>query len=538
MKKLACIAGITVALLAVSLRLRAQEKHAKHHHYKLIDLGTFGGPASHFNFGHPITFSSGGIVNQHGTAVGFAETSTPDPFPAFCFIPPDCQVNSAFQWRNVTLTDLGALTGGTSSAAFWVSPNGLVAGISETGQTDPLFPGAPQILAVLWKDGNIINLGTLPSGGYESEAESVNSGGQVVGSALNTIPDPNSMAAENFWYLGQPYGYQQRAFLWDAKNGMRDLGTLSSGDDAQAIFINERGQIAGFSYTNSTVNAATGFPTQDPFLWENGKMLDLGTLGGTFGYPMWLNNRGQVVGVSNLAGDVNSHGFLWWEGMLEDLGTLGGDTSLPDYISDNGDIVGAADVPCRPSQSCPPEDHRAILWRNGEKIDLGVLPGDSCSRAFMINSSGQIVGNSESEALCYVSGEHAFLWENGGPIVDLNSLIPPNSSLELSHAFAITDSGEIAGVGVPAGCDPSNDFLCGHAYVLIPCDENHPFIEGCDYGLVDPAPAVEVHPEQITEGPAARASQVMQSPSEMTARFRSSIEARNRRYGTPQLSPQ
>jgi probable HAF family extracellular repeat protein len=538
MKKLMCIVGITFALLAISLQLGAQEKRVKHHHYKLIDLGTLGGPASHFDFGHPVTFSSGGVVNQQGTAVGFAETSTPDPFPAFCFLAPDCQVNHAFQWRNGALTDLGALTADTSSAPQWISPNGLVAGASETGQTDPLFPGLPQIHAVLWRDGKIIDLGTLPGGGYESEAESVNSRGQVVGGALNTVPDPNSAAVENWFLFNVPYGYQQRAFLWDAKNGMQDLGTLPGATDAQAIFINEQGQIAGFSYTNSTVNAVTGIPTQDPFLWENGKMTDLGTLGGAFGYPMWLNNRGQVVGVSDLAGDVNSHGFLWWEGTLEDLGTLGGDTSLPDFISDNGDIVGAADVPCRPTQSCPPEDHRAILWRNGEKIDLGVLPGDSCSRAFMINSSGQIVGNSESEALCYVSGEHAFLWEDGGPIVDLNSLIPPNSSLELSHAFVITDDGEIAGLGVPAGCDPSNDFLCGHAYVLIPCDENHPFIEGCAYGLVDPTAAVEVHPDQITEGPAARASQAMRSPSEMTARFRSSMLGRNRRIAMPQTSPQ
>jgi probable HAF family extracellular repeat protein len=525
MKKLMCIAGITFALLAVSLRLKAQEEHHKHHHYKLIDLGTFGGPASHFNFGPPVTFSSSGILNQRGTAVGFSETSTPDPFPAFCFISPDCQINHAFEWRNGAMTDLGALTGDTSSAPQWISPNGLVAGLSETLQTDPLFPGAPQLRAVLWKDGNIIDLGTLPGGGFESEAESVNSHGQVVGSALGTVPDPNSSSVENFWYFGQPY--QQRAFLWDAKSGMQDLGTLPGGNDAQAIFINERGQIAGFSYTNSTVNETTGFPTQDPFLWENGEMTDLGTLGGTFGYPRWLNNRGQVVGVSNLAGDLKFHAFLWQTGVLTDLGTLGGDTSLPGFISDTGDIVGTADVP-----GTAPQDHHAVLWRNGRMIDLGVLEGegDACSRAYMINSSGQVVGNSENETDCDSSGEHAFLWEDGGPMVDLNSLIPANSSLELSHAFVVTDRGEIAGLGVPPGCDPSNDMQCGHAYVLIPCDENHPSIEGCDYSLVDAATAAEVHSEQITE---AATSQAKPSPSERLTRFQSSMAGRNRRYRSP-----
>jgi probable HAF family extracellular repeat protein len=511
MKKLACIIAIALAVLTASLTLEAQGNPCKLHHYKLIDLGTFGGPASYFDFGHPVTFSSGGILNQQGAAVGWADTSTPDPFPSFCFVT-DCQVTHAFRWANGALTDLGALTVNASSAPQWVSPYGLVAGLSETGQTDPLFAGMPQIHAVLWKDGKIIDLGTLPEGGFESEAESVNSSGQVVGSALNTVPDPNSMAAENFWFFNLPYGFQQRAFLWDGKNGMRDLGTLPGGADAQAIFINERGQIAGFSYTNATVNATTGTPTQDPFLWEDGKMSDLGTLGGTFGYPSWLNDLGQVVGASYLAGDVNFHPFRWQAGKLEDLGTLGGDTGFPGFISEAGDVVGTADLP-----GPLPQNHHAILWRNGKKVDLGVLTneGDSCSRAYWINLSGQVVGNSESEALCDVSGEHAFLWQDGSPMVNLNSLIPAGSALELSHAFVITDSGEIAGLGVPAGCPPSQDMVCGHAYVLIPCDENHPLIAGCDYTLVDP---LAVTAPQSADATNARAG--TSSASKVATRFR------------------
>jgi hypothetical protein len=59
-------------------------------------------------------------------------------------------------------------------------------------------------------------------------------------------------------------------------------------------------------------------------------------------------------------------------------------------------------------------------------------------------------------------------------MVNLNSLIFGDSSLQLTFAFAINNRGEIAGVGVPAGCKPQDVGLCGHAYVLIPngdCDD-------------------------------------------------------------------
>jgi hypothetical protein len=81
-------------------------------------------------------------------------------------------------------------------------------------------------------------------------------------------------------------------------------------------------------------------------------------------------------------------------------------------------------------------------------------------------------------------GEHAFLWEDGGPMVDLNTLIPADSSLTLTYAVAINDSGVIAGFGVPPGVPPE-DFEIGHAYILIPCDQDHPGVDGCDYSMAD-----------------------------------------------------
>jgi len=265
----------------------------------------------------------------------------------------------------------------------------------------------------------------------------------------------------------------------------------------------------------------TGIPTQDPFLWRNGKMIDLGTLGGTNGVAIVVNSRGQVAGQSNLAGDLTFHPFLWDNGVLTDLGTLGGDAGLPLWINDAGDVVGAADL--AGSQTAD-----AFLWANGVMTDLGNLGADSFANA--VNSERQVVGASQVDSTTM----HAFLWEKGGPMADLNSLIPTNSSLQLANAYNINERGEISGIGAPAGCGASDAALsfCGHAFLLIPCDENHPGVEGCDYDTVDAETAAQARPAQITESSApARGAKF--APTELMTRSRA-MARRNQRFGTLQ----
>ena len=189
---------------------------------------------------------------------------------------------------------------------------------------------------------------------------------------------------------------------------------------------------------------------------------------GVDGPAMLLNNRGQVAGTSTLAGDVNPatgnliyHPFFYDKGVMTDMGTLGGDTGFVTWLNDAGAAVGTADLP-GPSGG---QSHHAFLWRNGVMTDLGSL--GSSSHAEGINSAGQIVGRYQTAGLNNPH-RHAFLWENGGPMVDLNPLIPGNSPLELEEGGNINDRGEIAGRGYPAGCDDID--ACGHAFLLIPCD--------------------------------------------------------------------
>src|ERR1700761_4934396 len=56
-------------------------------------------------------------------------------------------------------------------------------------------------------------------------------------------------------------------------------------------------------------------------------IVDLGTLGGTNSNGNGINSIGQVVGSSTLSGDQYTHGFLYSNGAMKDIGTLGGNKS-------------------------------------------------------------------------------------------------------------------------------------------------------------------------------------------------------------------
>lgn len=219
---------------------------------------------------------------------------------------------------------------------------------------------------------------------------------------------------------GQIVGYTaSRAFLW--QNGkMQDLGMLVGSSSAAAYSINNSGQVVGaFTLTNGKNHA---------FFWQNGVMQDLGTFGGSLSAANNINNSGQVVGkYRNAYG--KDHAFIWQNGVMQDLGTFPGDaSSYAADINDSGQIVGG---------SC--SGAHALLWQNGVMQDLGKLPSGQERETCGINNYGQVVG------WCFVqfgySYSRAFLWQNG-VMQDLGLL---NGYYSSSYAYGINDSGQIVG---------------------------------------------------------------------------------------------
>jgi probable HAF family extracellular repeat protein len=288
---------------------------------------------------------------------------------------------------------------------------GTALGLNSQGQIGgAFFFSGSASHAFLWDADNGLQDLGTLKGIGQSGAAAINAPGQVVG-----ISSTDDLVPAH-------------AFLWDAKNGMQDLGTLG-GDISNARGINDSGQIAGLADLPSQVNHAV--------LWDADGIHDLGTLGGVASQANALNNAGQVVGSSSLPSGL-IHAFLWDSSNgMQDLGTLGGPQSSANGVNEAEQVVGSS-IPQGFFQQ------HAFVWDaiNGMQ-DLGTLPDGTFSLASGISNSGLIVGSSISTA----TGQRAVLWDANG-ITDLNDLLPPNSGWTLDAANAVNDAGQIVGFGM------------------------------------------------------------------------------------------
>ncbi len=192
-----------------------------------------------------------------------------------------------------------------------------------------------------------------------------------------------------------------------------DLGTLSGANSAKVADINKTGQLVGTSANHA-------------FLWSNGVMTDLGTLGGNMSLAHAINDQGMVVGeASTASGEM--HAFIWQNGVMKDLG-VAGETSAAQGINSKGDIVGVAFA----------KNVRggAVLWSGGQRQFIGDLgPSGSGSRAISINDKGQIAGVSSGFA-ANQGVVRAVVWLNG-VIGDLGTLGGPHSTANAINAQAL-----------------------------------------------------------------------------------------------------
>jgi probable HAF family extracellular repeat protein len=238
----------------------------------------------------------------------------------------------------------------------------------------------------------------LLPGGRHGSASAVNDAGVVVGRS-DTLDDTN------------------HAVLWREGRAI-DLGTLGGWNSA-ASDVNAHGTVVGWSETEPGVHAG-----RVPFIWRDGSMVSLVTLGAHADFvPVSINDREWVVGSSRTKEGL-THGFVWQDGEMVDLGTLVRgvyQTSHAVDIDNSGRVVGYATVD---NMNTVP-----VMWEDGQIRRLTERFG----AASAINSRGQVVGGLST-------GPESFLWSDG----DL-TVIGPIASEMNAQAHGVDRDGRVVG---------------------------------------------------------------------------------------------
>jgi probable HAF family extracellular repeat protein len=310
--------------------------------------------------------------------------------------------------------------------------------------------------AVISIYGINIDLGTLggPDGNSWNNYGGINDRGEAVGMSETADLDPNG---EDICAFGTHLTCVP--FLW--RDGhMSALPTLG-GNNGEAGAINSRGEVVGFAENgavDSTCQAGkTNNRIQLPVLWEKGEANALPTVGDDVdGFALAINDRGQVVGDTGSCAGAN-HAVSWENGAAHPLASLGS-WAVAQSLNERGQIAGYA--------GNPGGAFSAVLWRNGANgavTNLGILPGDSATFATGINNKGQVVGSGFDSRGNWANG---FIWQDG-VMTDLNKLISGDSNLFIIAASNINERGQISGMAmVPGGPHAGNL----HAILLIPVE--------------------------------------------------------------------
>jgi probable HAF family extracellular repeat protein len=395
------IACVTLSLAVGSGSLAAQDPKSvqgpTQTHYTVTDLGTLPGG----------TFSQAYYINDFGLVAGVSTAAD--------------AAQHAVVWTQNRIIDLSKPgLGGPNSLALAVNDFGAAIVQAESSEADPnnenfcAYGTGLKCLPYVWQNGVTIPLPSL--GGNNANIDDLNNRGQVVGYAENRTRDPQCPSGPAVNGTG-PQVLDFEAVVWGPRlPEIRELRPLKGDTVGVAFWINDEGETVGISGScaNTLIPPVSAGP--HAVLWEkDGSVHDLGNLGGTIdptllgvgNAALAINNRGEVVGTSPLAGNIINHAFLWT---------------------------------------------KATGMR-----DIGTIPGDSTSVALANNDRGEIVGSSFDAD----GNPRAFVRQNG-VMTDLNTLVPTDTALYLIWGSVINNRGQIVGYGVDAAGDV-------HAYVATPC---------------------------------------------------------------------
>jgi probable HAF family extracellular repeat protein len=354
------------------------------------------------------------------------------------------QTKAKLQYQVSNLATLG----GTSSGGNSINNQTWVAGYSR-------LAGNQSRHATLWRNGSLLDLGTLGGPNSSITWNVKDTGGVIVGISQTATPEPLGEYWSSAAFYGPPYniGFINLGFVWE-QNQMRGLPTFPGGNNGFATGANNLRQVVGWA-ENGVHDGACVSPQVlqfRPAMWTLGPpdpIQDLPLIpGDTSGAATAINDNGQIVGISGICDQAVGrhtarHAVLWENGGVTDLGNLGAQWwNTPTAINQRGDVVGFDGDPAFVEGDIV----HAFMWTREDGIrHLKPLQGRSPkhvdSEAYGINEARQVVGISCDANFVDC---RAVIWDHGNTPTDLNEL-KGSYSARLESAKDINDNGEITG---------------------------------------------------------------------------------------------
>ncbi len=296
----------------------------------------------------PVDAFYGAAINEAGQVAGTGSVTPGGP-------------PHALLYSRGVVTDLGTLPGATATVVTDINRKGQVVGYAGE-ETEPFSGQFTSVHGFVYTNGSLQDLGTLPGGNYVF-TKAINDDGTVIGQALTA----DDTCAQAYFYRNgvmSPIGTcetTQVARYINKRGNIVGATPPNSNDRTQGFFskdgtsvvtmncldnvpcsgssyteaadLNDKGQVTGFARDSAGV--------RHPYLYQNGVMKDLGSLGGKGGWGIAINASGAVTGSSNTA--TSEHAFLYKDGKMLDLDPKGkADFSIGFHISDKGDVLGFA----------------------------------------------------------------------------------------------------------------------------------------------------------------------------------------------------
>jgi uncharacterized membrane protein len=306
-----------------------------------------------------------------------------------------------------TVTILPSL-GGTNSAANTINGRGSPMGFS-------FLSGNTTMHAALWQNGSVVDLKTLGGPNSAVEWPVLNDRGYVSGISETSKNDP----------LGESTAWACHAFLADGgSSGKTCLG----------------------------------------FVWHNGTMRPLGTLGGNNGYAAGMNQTGEIVGWAEtkihdstcLAPQVLQFLPAVWDAQERKaralLTLMRNGKRDPDgaatAVNREGDVVGISGI-CDQAVGRYTARH-ALFWKHGRPIQLKTIGGHSWNTPTAINDEGQIVGFLNRPGSKDKQGQidwDSVIWTDPSAPPTQIGVLPGD---QISEPTSLNDHGVVLGVSFPS----------------------------------------------------------------------------------------